>query len=74
MGFPYVSSLFPHFVVVASSISLLSMRVLFPQDLSASRMVFPQLRAYVLGLSPNFGVSLFVVLIVFLPRVVFLLF
>ena len=74
MGFPYASSLFPDFVVVASSISLLSARVLFAQDPSAPRMVFPQLRAYVLGLSPDFGVSLFVVLIVFLPRVVFLLF
>ena len=74
VGFPYASSLFPHFVVVASSISLLSARVLFPQDPSAPRMVFLQLRAYVLGLSPDFGVSLFVVLIVFLPRVVFLLF
>ena len=74
MGFPYASSLFPHFVVVASSISLLSVRVLFLQDPSAPWMVFPQLRMYVLGLSPDFGVSLFVVLIVFLPRVVFLLF
>ena len=74
VGFPYASSLFPHFVVVASSISLLSACVLFPQDPSAPQMVFPQLRAYVLGLSPDFGVSLFVVLIVFLPHVVFLLF
>ena len=74
VGFPYASSLFPHFVVVASSISLLSARVLSPQDPSAPRMVFPQLRTYVLDLSPDFGVSLFVVLIVFLPRVIFLLF
>ena len=74
VGFPYASSLFPHFVVVASSISLLSAHVPFPQDLSTPRIVLPQLRAYMLGLSPNFGVSLFVVLIVFLPRVVFLLF
>ena len=73
MGFPYVSLLFPHFVVVASSISLLSARVPFPQDLSAPWMVFPQLCVYMLGLSPNFGVLLFVVLIVFLPCVVFLL-
>ena len=73
MGFPYASSLFPHFIVVASSISLLSARILFPQDPSAPWMVFPQLHAYVLGLSPDFSVSLFVVLIVFLPHVIVLL-
>ena len=74
VGFPYASSLFPHFVVVASSISHLSACVLFPQDPSEPWMVFPQLRVYVLGLSPDFSVSLFIVLIVFLPRVIFLLF
>ena len=74
VGFPYASSLFPHFIVVASSISHLSMHVLFPQDPSAPWMVFPQLHVYVLGLSPNFGVSLFIALIVFLPHVIFLLF
>ena len=74
VGFPYVSSLFPHFIVVASSISHLSAHILFPQDPSAPWMVFPQLCAYMLSLSPNFGVSLFVVLIVFLPCVIFLLF
>ena len=74
MGFPYVSSLFPYFIVVASSISLLSAHVPFPQDPSALQIVLPQLHVYMLGLSPNFGVSLFVVLIVFLPCVIFLLF
>ena len=74
MGFPYVSLLFPHFVVVASSISLLSAHVPFPQDPSTPQMVFPQLHVYVLSLSPNFSVSLFIVLIVFLPHVIFLLF
>ena len=74
MGFPYVSSLFLHFIVVASSISLLSVHVPFPQDLSAPQMVFLQLCAYMLGLSPNFSVLLFIVLIVFLPHVIFLLF
>ena len=55
-------------------ISLLSARVPFPQDLSALQMVFPQSCTYMLGLSPDFGVLLFIVLIVFLPHVVFLLF
>ena len=74
IGFPYASSLFPHFIVVASPISLLSACVPFPQDPSIPRMVFLQLRVYVLGLSPDFGVSFFIALIVFLPHVVFLLY
>ena len=74
VGFPYASSLFPHFVVVASSISLLSTHVPFLQDLSTLWIVLPQLHVYVLSLSPNFSVLLFIVLIVFLPHVIFLLF
>ena len=74
VGFSYVSSLFPYFVVVASSISLLSTCIPFLQSLSALWIVLPQLHVYVLGLSPNFSVLLFIVLIVFLPCVIFLLF
>ena len=74
VGFPYVSLLFPHFIVVASSISLLSAHIPFLQDLSAPWIVLLHLHVYVLSLSPDFSVSLFVVLIVFLPHVIFLLF
>ena len=74
VGFPQVSSLFPHFVVVASSISLLSVHIPFLQDLSALWIILLQLCTYMLSLSPDFSVLLFIVLIVFLPHVIFLLF
>ena len=73
VGFHCISLLFPYFVVVASPISLLSACVPFPQSLSALQIVLLQLHTYMLSLSPNFSVSLFIVLIVFLPCVIFLL-
>ena len=47
VGFPYVSSLFPYFVVVAPSISLLSTHIPSLQNLSALWIVLLQLCACV---------------------------